>query len=56
MQDLRQADGSTVRLRDYGGAGQNRRPYQTWLRAMNAEVTPFSRAAPLRISNLKSQI
>jgi len=40
--------GTTLRLRDYGSAGQGRRPYVTWLPAKNAVLRPFARSAPLR--------
>lgn len=38
--------GKWVRLRDYAGAGQDRRPYLTWLPP--GPVAPFSRERPLR--------
>jgi DUF1680 family protein len=50
--DAQSADGKTVRLRDYGSAGQGRRAYVTWLPAKNALPTPFSRSNPQRTRSL----
>ena len=41
-------DGSKVRLRDYGTAGENGLPYVSWLNVRNVTLCPFSRANPLR--------
>ncbi len=48
----RDAAGNVMRLRDFGTAGADRRPYVTWLRARNAAVGAFSRENPLRTTSL----
>ena len=46
------AEGRVVRLRDFGTAGRDRRPYATWLGAKNATPVAFSRQSPLRSRHL----
>jgi hypothetical protein len=46
--DIRDAKGVVVRLRDYGTAGANRRPYVSWIPAKNVQAAPFSHANPQR--------
>ncbi len=41
-------DGSKVRLRDYGTAGEGGTPYLSWLNVRNVTPTPFSRSNPWR--------
>jgi DUF1680 family protein len=41
-------DGSRLRLRDYGSAGENGTPYVSWLNVRNVTPTPFSLSNPLR--------
>lgn len=48
--EVTDASGQTVRLRDFGTAGQGGVAYSSWLHAKNAPVTPFSKANPLRSS------
>lgn len=51
--DVTDATGQTVRLRDFGTAGQNGVTYSSWLPAKNAKATPFSKANPLRTAILQ---
>ncbi|MCW3097044.1 MAG: hypBA [Chthonomonadaceae bacterium] len=41
-------DGSRLRLRDYGTAGENGTPYVSWLNVRNVPPTPFTVSNPLR--------
>lgn len=45
--EISQCD-DTIRLRDYGTAGTNRRPYRSWLNIRNTALAPFSRQNPGR--------
>lgn len=46
--DVTDGVGQTVRLRDFGTAGERGVPYSSWLPARNARPTPFSKENPLR--------
>jgi hypothetical protein len=46
--DVTDASGQTIRLRDFGTAGQNGTLYSSWLPAKNATPTQFSQSNPLR--------
>jgi hypothetical protein len=50
--DVTDASGQTIRLRDFGTAGQNSTRYSSWLPAKNATLTPFSQTNPLRSAAL----
>jgi DUF1680 family protein len=52
MLEVNSVDGKTVRLRDYGTAGRERRPYVTWLPAKNAALAPFSHLNPQRTQSI----
>ena len=52
MVEVTDARGQTLRLRDFGTAGQQGIPYYTWLPARNARPTAFSPANPLRSAAL----
>jgi uncharacterized protein len=52
--DVRDDKGTVVRLRDYGTAGKDRKPYVTWLPAKGTKLTPFSRSNPLRSTHAGS--
>lgn len=43
-------DGSKLRLRDYGTAGEGGVPYLSWLPVQNIAPTPFAQSNPLRSS------
>jgi hypothetical protein len=40
--------GEAVRLRDFGRAGRDRKPYITWLDVEGTKTVPFSRENPSR--------
>ncbi|MBV9867766.1 MAG: glycoside hydrolase family 127 protein [Abitibacteriaceae bacterium] len=46
--DITDATGHVVHLRDFGTAGHGGVPYSSWLPALNARPTPFTRENPLR--------
>ena len=46
--DVTDAAGQTVRLRDFGNAGQHGIIYSSWLPARNGKAAPFSMTNPLR--------
>ncbi|MBI2195100.1 MAG: glycoside hydrolase family 127 protein [Planctomycetes bacterium] len=46
--EIQAADGKTLRLCDFGSAGEGGSPYQSWLPVRRAPLTPFSRNNPLR--------
>jgi DUF1680 family protein len=46
--DVTDAAGQSLRLRDFGTAGQRGAAYTSWLPASNSPLTPFSPANPLR--------
>lgn len=50
IMDARAADGSVLRLRDYGTAGYEGTAYTSWLSVENVSSVPFSMHAPLRSS------
>ena len=52
--EVRDAAGAFVRLRDFGTAGADRRPYLTWLAVKDAKGTAFSRSNPLRSTHAGS--
>jgi hypothetical protein len=52
--DVRDDKGAVVRLRDYGTAGRDRKPYVTWLPAKGMKPTPFTRSNPLRSTHAGS--
>jgi DUF1680 family protein len=52
--DVRDNKGTVVRLRDYGTAGKDRKPYVTWLPAKGMKPTPFTRSNPLRSTHAGS--
>jgi len=46
-------DGSKMRLRDYGTAGEGGIPYLSWLNVRNVAPTPFSPSNPLRSGRVR---
>ena len=48
--ELSRVDGEKVILRDFDSAGRDGKSYQSWLKVLNVEPMPFSRANPLRSS------
>lgn len=54
--EFQATDGSTVRLCDFGSAGEVGTPYRSWLPIVNApETAPFSRDNPLRSARPKGR-